>query len=69
MKTFFILVSRSQFTGGSSKFQKVWGCQKEGGSNIKRSLFLLFYLSRLMSHFVPVIPVTPATTLKERWLG
>ena len=38
-------------------------------SNFKRSLFLLFYLSKLMSHFDPVIPVTPDTTLKERWLG
>ena len=46
---------------------------KRGGSNIIKyqggSHFFSFYQSNLMSHFVPVIPVSPATTLKERCLG
>ena len=49
---------------------------KNGGNVKKRedqisrgSLFFLFYQSKLMSHFVPVTPVSPDTTLKERCLA
>ena len=46
--------------------KRVWGYQKEGGSNINGGVFFFFFhQSKLMSHFVPVIPVSPDTTLKE----
>ena len=32
-------------------------------------LFFPCYQSKIMSHFVPVIPVSPDTTLKEKYLG
>ena len=68
--SFFLLVSRSKFTVGWSKFQKGLGCQKEGGSNINEGVFFfLFYQSKLMSHFVSVIAISSDTTLKERSLG
>ena len=38
----------------------------QGGGGV---FFLLFYQSNLMSHFVPVYPISPDTTLRERWLG
>ena len=47
------------------KLEKGWGFQKEGGSNIKGKSFFLFYQSKLMSYFIPVIPVSPDTTLKK----
>ena len=49
-----------------------WGFQKERGSNIMGGvLFFFFYQSKLMSYFdfVPVIPVSADTTVKERCLG
>ena len=45
---------------------------KDRADQISRgSLVFLFYQSRLISHFdfVPVIPVSPDTTLKEKYLG
>ena len=44
--------------------------QKEGRSNIKGAVFyFFFYQSKLISYFVPVIPVSPDTTPKKRCLG
>ena len=71
-KSLFLLVSKSSYTGGWSKLQNGWGCQKERGSNIKGGVFIfLFYQSKPMSHFdfVPVISVSADTTLKEKYLG
>ena len=54
---------------GGSKLIKIsegLGMSKSGGSNIKeRGVFFFFcHQSKLMSHFVSVIPASPDTTLK-----
>ena len=45
-----------------SKRDKIKYQGREGG-------VILFYQSKLMSRFLPVIPVSPDITLKERCLG
>ena len=43
----FLLVSRSQFTGGWSNFQKGWAFQEEEESNIKKvKSFFLFFINQ-----------------------
>ena len=53
------------------KISKGVGISKKGKIKYQGGggLFFLFYQSKLMSHFVHVIPVSPDITLKERYQG
>ena len=53
-----------------TKISKGMGMSKRGRFKYQEGvLFFFFYESELMSHFVPVIPVTSDTALKGRCLG
>ena len=71
-----VLLEHLHFTGfkvviycGVIKVSKGVGMSKRGRIKYQGEYFFLFYRSKLISHFVAVIHVSPDTTLKERYLG
>ena len=58
------MITNSKGVGASNIKYQIGRIKYQGGES-----FFIFYQSKLMSHFVPVIPFSRYTTLKERWLG